>query len=139
MDPAIVTSRSAEPRPSIAYRRLRAARRSTVLVRAPETFQNKVLWPEFQALREELNAELEKLTERVIREAIDEDVSEKPALAPACGLLLALFADLEAVMESDPVLARDQLRALFEGARLRLEPQPIAPTSRPAGSTSARP
>lgn len=51
-------------------------RYSTVLVRAPETFQNKVLWPEFQALREELNAELEKLTERVIREAIDEDVSE---------------------------------------------------------------
>jgi hypothetical protein len=51
-------------------------RYSTVLVRAPETFQNKTLWPEFQALREELNAQLAELTERVIREAIDEDVSE---------------------------------------------------------------
>ena len=51
-------------------------RYSTVLVRAPETFQNKTLWPEFQALREELNAQLAELTDRVIREAIDEDVSE---------------------------------------------------------------
>jgi hypothetical protein len=51
-------------------------RYSTVLVRAPSTFQDKTLWPEFQALREELNAQLEKLTEQVIREAIDEDVSE---------------------------------------------------------------
>ncbi len=50
-------------------------RYSTVLVRAPESF-HQTLWPEFRALREELNAELEKLTERVIREAIDEDVSE---------------------------------------------------------------
>jgi hypothetical protein len=51
-------------------------RYSTVLVRAPETFQSKTLWPEFQALREELNAQLAELTERVIREAIDDDVSE---------------------------------------------------------------
>jgi hypothetical protein len=57
-------------------------RYSTVLVRAPETFQNKTLWPEFQALREELNAQLQELTERVIREAIDEDVSEASEGAP---------------------------------------------------------
>jgi len=50
-------------------------RYSTVLLRAPETF-HRTLWPEFQALSEELNAQLEELTERVIREAIDEDVSE---------------------------------------------------------------
>jgi hypothetical protein len=51
-------------------------RYSSVQVRAPESFHNKTLWPEFQALRDELAAELEKLTDRVIREAIDEDVSE---------------------------------------------------------------
>jgi hypothetical protein len=51
-------------------------RYSTVLVRAPKTFQTKTLWPEFLALSEELHAHLEELTERVIREAINEDVSE---------------------------------------------------------------
>jgi Na+-translocating ferredoxin:NAD+ oxidoreductase RnfG subunit len=34
------------------------------------------LWPEFLALSEELHAHLNELTERVIREAITEDVSE---------------------------------------------------------------
>lgn len=62
-------------------------RYSTILVRAPETFHNRTLWPEFQALSEELNAQLEELTERVIREAIDEDVSEategEPKALPA--------------------------------------------------------
>jgi hypothetical protein len=51
-------------------------RYSTVQLRAPETFQMQTLWPEFLALAKELDAHLEKLTERVIREAIDEDVSE---------------------------------------------------------------
>lgn len=51
-------------------------RYSTVLVRAPKTFHARTLWPEFLALSEELHAHLEELTERVIREAIDEDVSE---------------------------------------------------------------
>lgn len=51
-------------------------RHSTVLVRIPETFHSRTLWPEFLALSEELTVQLEELTERVIREAIDEDVSE---------------------------------------------------------------
>jgi hypothetical protein len=51
-------------------------RYSTVLVRAPNTFQMRTLWPEFLALSEELHAHLDELTERVIREAINEDVSE---------------------------------------------------------------
>ena len=51
-------------------------RYSTVQLRAPETFQKQTLWPEFRALAKELHAHLEELTERVIREAIDEDVSE---------------------------------------------------------------
>jgi hypothetical protein len=39
-------------------------------------FQDRTLWPEYQALSLELDAHLEELTTRVIREAIDEDVSE---------------------------------------------------------------
>jgi hypothetical protein len=51
-------------------------RYSTVLVRAPKAFQQQTLWPEFVALANELHAHLDELTERVIREAIDDDVSE---------------------------------------------------------------
>ncbi len=57
-------------------------RRSTVLVRAPQTFQNRTLWPEYLALSEELEAHLEELTSRVIREAINEDVSEASETSP---------------------------------------------------------
>jgi hypothetical protein len=57
-------------------------RYSTVLVRAPKTFQQQTLWPEFLALSEELHAHLEELTERVIREAINEDMSEATEAEP---------------------------------------------------------
>ena len=49
---------------------------STVQLRAPRTFQERTLWPEFLALAKELHAHLDELTERVIRDAIDDDVSE---------------------------------------------------------------
>ncbi len=51
-------------------------RYSTIQVRAPKTFQERTLWPEFLALSKELHAHLEELTERVIRAAIDEDVTD---------------------------------------------------------------
>ncbi len=51
-------------------------RYSTVMVRAPEAFHSQTLWPEFQALSEELRKELNALTESVIREAIHADVTE---------------------------------------------------------------
>ena len=46
------------------------------MVRVPQTFQERTLWPHFQAVSKELNMHLDELTTRVIREAIDEDVSE---------------------------------------------------------------
>ena len=61
-------------------------RYSTVLVRAPKTFQTQTLWPEFLALAEELHAHLQELTERVIREAINEDVSEAAEAGPPSAL-----------------------------------------------------
>ncbi len=57
-------------------------RYSTVLLRAPRTFHERTLWPEFLALSEELDAHLQDLTDRVIREAINEDVSEATEQAP---------------------------------------------------------
>jgi hypothetical protein len=57
-------------------------RYSTVQLRAPKAFQEQTLWPEFLALSEELHAHLDELTTRVIREAIDEDISEPTDQAP---------------------------------------------------------
>jgi hypothetical protein len=57
-------------------------RYTTVMLRAPKTFQDKTLWPEYQALSAELDAHLDELTTRVIREAIDDDVSEASDEAP---------------------------------------------------------
>jgi hypothetical protein len=51
-------------------------RYSSVLLRAPKTFQDRTLWPEYVALSAELDLHLEELTERVIREAINEDTTE---------------------------------------------------------------
>ncbi len=51
-------------------------RYSTVMVRAPRTFHDQTLFPQFEALATELDTHLEELTDRVIREAIHSDVSE---------------------------------------------------------------
>lgn len=58
--------------------RERGQRRTTVLVRVPRTFNDRTLWPEFKALSDELVASLNEITNRVIREAINDDVSEPP-------------------------------------------------------------
>lgn len=62
--------------------RERGQRYSTVMVRAPRTFHERTLWPEFLALAKELETHLAELTERVIREAIHDDVSEAADEAP---------------------------------------------------------
>lgn len=55
----------------------KAGRRyTTVHVRLPQSFHDKTLWPEFQALSAVLDEHLSQLTDRVIREAIHADVSE---------------------------------------------------------------
>lgn len=56
--------------------RERGRRRSTIQVLAPRTFQERTLWPEFVALSKELQVHLDELTDRVIREAIHDDVTE---------------------------------------------------------------
>lgn len=58
--------------------RERGRRTSTLQVRAPKTFHDRTLWPEFLALSKELEVHLDELTDRVIREAIHDDVTEAP-------------------------------------------------------------
>jgi hypothetical protein len=88
-------------------------RYSTVLVRAPKTFQDRTLWPEFLALSEELHAHLADLTERVIREAINEDVSEAAEAGPR-GVLT----------ESNPVSSDQGPSAASPGDSGSVEPSP---------------
>jgi hypothetical protein len=59
-------------RPFRQYRQ----RSTTVGVRAPKSFQEGTLWPEFLQLSKELSEHLRTVTERVIREAIHADASD---------------------------------------------------------------
>jgi hypothetical protein len=56
-------------------------RATTVMVRAPETFLGRTLWPEFTALADAFSRHLRELAERVIREAIHDDAREAEELA----------------------------------------------------------
>jgi len=49
---------------------------TTVVVRAPKTFVNRTLWPEYQQLREALNHYLNDATDRIIREEVYGDAEE---------------------------------------------------------------
>jgi hypothetical protein len=51
-------------------------RRQSLMVRAPETFLNTVLWPEFQEINDALTEYLAQVTDRVIREAVYKDASD---------------------------------------------------------------
>ena len=56
--------------------RYRGQRYTTVLVRAPLDFVDKVLWPEYLELQKELDAYLEDATERIIREEVYRDAGD---------------------------------------------------------------
>ena len=51
-------------------------RATTRQVKARRTFQERTLWPEYLALAAELRKHLAEITDRVMREAINDDVSE---------------------------------------------------------------
>jgi len=44
--------------------------RQTVMVRAPASFINNTLWPEFQALSDALSAHLMIITDRIVRQEV---------------------------------------------------------------------
>jgi hypothetical protein len=56
--------------------RYKRQRYTTVVVRAPRSFVDNTLWPEFQQLQRALYAYLDEATERIIREEVHRDVRE---------------------------------------------------------------
>jgi hypothetical protein len=56
--------------------RYKRQRYTTVVVRAPRSFVNQTLWPEYQELRSALNSYLNEATERIIREEVYGDAAE---------------------------------------------------------------
>lgn len=51
-------------------------RYTTVMLRAPETFVDDVLWPQYQALSKVLEDYLEQATTKIIREEVYRDTAE---------------------------------------------------------------
>jgi hypothetical protein len=56
--------------------RYKRQRYTTVVVRVPQSFAEKTLWPEYQELRQALNEYLNDATERIIREEVYGDADE---------------------------------------------------------------
>jgi hypothetical protein len=56
--------------------RYKGQRYTTVVVRAPRSFVDQTLWPEYLALSEALRAYLNEATERIIREEVYKDAGE---------------------------------------------------------------
>lgn len=49
---------------------------TTVVVRAPRSFVDQTLWPEYLALQEALHSYLNEATERIVREEVYKDAGE---------------------------------------------------------------
>ena len=56
--------------------RYKGQRFTTVMVRVPESFVDRTLWPEFMELQAALHAYLSEATERIIREEVYKDAGE---------------------------------------------------------------
>ena len=67
--------------------RYRRMHRQSLIVRAPKTFVDQVLWPEFEELSAALTAYLSEITERVIREEVHGETGEADEIdeAPMIG------------------------------------------------------
>ena len=56
--------------------RYRRMHRQTVIVKAPRSFVEQVLWPEFQELSGALSAYLAEITEKLIREEVHGETAD---------------------------------------------------------------
>jgi len=56
--------------------RYRRMHRQTIIIRAPKTFVEQVLWPEFKELSAALTAYLSEITEKIIREEVHGETGE---------------------------------------------------------------
>lgn len=55
--------------------------RQTVLIRAPASFVQQVLWPEFEELSDALTSHLLEITEKIIREEVHEATQDADEVA----------------------------------------------------------
>lgn len=58
--------------------RYKRQRYTTVMVRAPRSFIDRTLWPEYLELKSALDEYLNEATERIIREEVYRDAAEAP-------------------------------------------------------------
>ena len=56
--------------------RYRRMHRQTIIIKAPKSFTEQVLWPEFQELSAALTSYLSEITEKVIREEVHGETGE---------------------------------------------------------------
>ena len=56
--------------------RYKRQRYTTVMVKAPWSFIDNILWPEYEALSDALNAYLEEITAKIIKEEIYKDIDD---------------------------------------------------------------
>ena len=64
--------------------RYKGQRYTTVMVRAPRSFFNNTLWPEYLELQAALHSYLNEATERIIREEVYRDADEAKERASYC-------------------------------------------------------
>lgn len=67
--------------------RYRNQRRTTIMVKAPASFIDETLWPEFQQITSAIRAHVDQVTERILAEVFQSDSSDAaevttPALLP---------------------------------------------------------
>lgn len=67
------------------FRRSRQ-RYTTVMVRAPRSFLEDTLWPEYLAFADELDTHLSEVTERIVRGAVHDDAGEVAEVDDTRGL-----------------------------------------------------
>ena len=73
-------------------------RYSTVVVRAPESFINKTLWPEYLEISRALEEYLNEATERIISEEVfrdAEEAEERPDASPKPTAILGSSLEAE--------------------------------------------
>ena len=61
--------------------RYKRQRRTTMIVKAPRSFIDKTLWPEYVQLKKALDEYLNDATDRIIREEVYRDAAEAPERA----------------------------------------------------------
>jgi hypothetical protein len=61
--------------------RYKGQRYTTLMVRVPESFVDRTLWPEYLELKAALDEYLNEATERIIREEVYRDAGEAPERA----------------------------------------------------------